>query len=110
MYAIPPETELVESDIKYLTFYIMEKDPISGSLSYYDLSGASSIVLRLRKYNETSNALEVTMVVTNPTLGLCRVLATIPPAGRYESEIEVYEAEEHNTWKGPVLKVRSQLG
>ena len=101
---------ITEGDVKYLAFYLMDYDPITGSLSYHDLSGADSIVFRMRKYRASSNAIDTTASIVNASLGYCRVLVTVPVAGTYETELEVFEGTLHDTWVGPVYYVREPLG
>ena len=104
------EHTLVESDVHYLSFYLMEKDQITGSISYYDLSNVTSLVFRMKKYGSSTAALEATMEVSNATLGYCRVLATIPSHGDYYTEIEVRESSQRLTWIGPVFHVVREIG
>ena len=101
---------LTESDVVYVSFYLMDEDPLSGSLTYHTLSGADSIVFRMRKYGATANAIEATMAVVDASQGYCRVLVTVPSAGIYESEVEVYEGAIALTWVGPTFHVREELG
>jgi len=101
---------LVENDIQYLGFYLKEQDKITGSITPYDLSNASSIVFRMRKYGETANAIETTCEIVEASKGYCRALVTIPPPGTYYSEVEVYESAQHITWIAPIYVVKSQLG
>jgi hypothetical protein len=104
---------LVAGDVQYLSFYLKEKDPTTGSITAYDLSSASSIWFRMREYNTTINTLSLQMsTVSSPscTLGFCRVLATIPSEGNYSSEIEVYESTQRITWKGPTYQIIEELG
>jgi hypothetical protein len=104
------EITLVENDVQYLAFYLKEKDPISGSISPYNLSNASSIVFRMRKYGETANAIETMCEIVDAAKGYCRALVTIPPAGTYCSEVEVFESSQRITWIGPIYIVKPQLG
>ena len=103
---------LVANEILYLAFYLKEKDPTTGSITPYDLSSANSIVLALREYNSTINTLTLTMsTVSSPscTLGYCRVLATIPGANNYYSQIHVYATTEKLTWEGPTYTVEERI-
>jgi len=102
--------DVFEGDVLYLTFYLKEKDLTTGSITYYDISGANSIVFRMRKYGETVNTISSTMEIVTGSLGHCRVLTTIPSSGTYSSEIEVYEGSQHITWQGPVYNVLEALG
>jgi hypothetical protein len=104
------EITLVENDIQYLAFYLKVKDPVSGSITPYDLSDVSAIVFRMRKYGETANAIETTCEIVDASKGYCRALVTIPPAGTYYSEVEVFELMQHITWIGPTYIVKPQLG
>ena len=104
------EITLNAGDIQYLPFYLKEKDETTGSITYYDITLASSIQFRMRKYNATANTLDVAMSIVTGTLGYCRCLATIPAVGKYYSEIEVYGTTEHLTWKGPVMIIEEALG
>jgi hypothetical protein len=104
---------LVSGDVYYLSFYLKERDPTTGSVTPYDLSTANSIWFRMREYGQSTNTISVQMsTVSSPscTLGFCRVLATIPSAGKYYSEVEVYEGTENKTWKGPVYIIKEALG
>ena len=101
---------VTEGDVLYLSFYLKDKDPVTGSITYHDISGASSIVFRMRKYYSSSNTIETTMEVVTGTLGYCRVLVTIPTEGTFSSEVEVFEAGQNITWEGPVYVVRGELG
>ena len=105
---------LVANDILYLAYYLKEKDPTTGSITAYDLSSSNSIWFRMRRYNETINSVSGTMsTLTSPanSLGFCRILATIPSTiGNYYSEVEVYEATERITWKGPTYQIIEELG
>ena len=103
---------LVANEILYLAYYLKEKDPTSGSITPYDLSSANSIVFALREYNSTINTLTLTMsTVSSPscTLGYCRVLATIPDANNYYSQIHVYTSTEKLTWDGPQYIVEERI-
>jgi hypothetical protein len=64
----------------------------------------------MRKYGETANAIETTCEIVDASKGYCRVLVTIPPAGYYYSEVEVFESAQHVTWIAPTYIVKSQLG
>ena len=109
-----PEHTLISNDILYLAFYLQEEDPTTGSSTYYNLSGASSIWFRMRKYGNTINAISgamSTVVTPSNALGYCRILATIPSTiGTYYSEVEVYTSSERITWIGPVYKIKEELG
>ena len=103
---------LVANEILYLAFYLKEKDPTTGSITPYDLSSANSIVFALREYNSTINILTLTMsTVSSPscTLGYCRVLATIPAANNYYSQIHVYTSTATLTWDGPQYIVEERI-
>lgn len=101
---------LVKGDVQYFAFYLKEKDPTSGSITSYDLTTASSIVFSLKKYNASSNTIDVTMTVITPTLGYCRVLGTVPIAlGAYSSQVEVFETLQRLTWIGPEYNVLDEL-
>jgi len=104
---------LTTNDVKYIEVYIKDKSEITGSITPHDLSGADSIVFRMRLYGSTANAIEVSMeTVATPscTLGFCRALVTIPAIGNYVSEYEVFEGINHDTWEGHTYKVRDELG
>lgn len=104
---------LIANDILYISFYLKEKDPSTGSITPYDLSSANSIVVRIRQYRTSTNTLELAMsTIATPaaSLGFCRVLATVPSAGTYSSEVQVYDAGEAITWRGPVYIVDEELG
>jgi len=104
---------LVSGDIVYLSFYLKEKDPLSGSISYYDITDAQTINLRLRKYGETVNAIETTCEVITGTLGYCRAKVTVPVVSSpttYEGEVEVIEAGQITTWKNVNYIITPQLG
>jgi hypothetical protein len=64
----------------------------------------------MRKYGEAANAVETMCEIVDASKGYCRVLVTIPPAGIYYSEVEVFESTQHITWVGPTYIVKSQLG
>jgi len=104
------EVALIEGDVQYLAFYLTEKDMITGSLGYYDLSNVSSIVFRMRRYGETANAIETACEIVDASKGYCRALVTVPPAGYYYSEVEVFESGQHITWIAPTYIIKSQLG
>jgi len=102
--------EVYEGDVLYLSFFLKEKDLTTGSITYHDISGASSIVFRMRKYDTSTNTISTTMEIVTGTLGYCRCLVTIPSSGTYNSEIEVYEGSQHITWEGPIYNVLEALG
>ena len=95
---------LTEGDILYLTFYLKDKDPISGSVVPHNLSSAESINFYMRKYGANANAISTNCEIVSATLGICRTLVTVPVYGNYYSEIEVTEAEEKITF-GPIYFV-----
>jgi len=101
---------LVANDVLYLSFYLQEKDNLTGSITYYDLSTANSIVFRMRKYGSSTNAISEPMEIVTATLGYCRVKVTVPTAGTYYSEIEVFETSQNITWTGPIYYVKRPLG
>jgi len=104
---------LISGDIQYISFYLKEEDPTSGSITAYDLTTQNSIWFRMRSYGDITNTLSLAMSTVstpNATLGYCRVLATIPSRGTYSSEVEVFESTEHITWEGPVYIIKEALG
>ena len=101
---------LTANDIEYLYFYLKEKDPTTGSISYYNLKGANSVVFRMRRYGSSSNTIETTVEVVTGTLGYCRCLVTVPPSGTFSSEIEVFNDPLKLTWEGPTYVIREELG
>ena len=104
---------LIAGDVQYLSYYLKEKDPTSGSITYFNLTTQDSIWFRMRKYGESTNTLSLAMgTVSSPhaTLGYCRVLVTVPVAGTYSSEIEVYETTERLTWPGNIYVIKEALG
>jgi hypothetical protein len=108
------ECTLVANDILYMSYYLKEENPITGSITPYTLVTATSIILRMRQYNSTINTINVTMstlATPSNTLGYCRALVTIPTAGTYTAEVEVYEALERITFPCQIIyKVISELG
>ncbi|RLF22429.1 MAG: hypothetical protein DRN15_09060 [Thermoprotei archaeon] len=88
----------------------MEKDGITGSLTYYDLSDISGIVFRMKKYGASSPTIEANMEVVSASLGYCRVKVTIPTSGKYYSEIEVRESGQTITWIGDIYHVVRGIG
>jgi len=103
------ECTLVENDVQYLSFYLMDKDRVTGSISYHDLSNVEGIVFRMKKYGATSYTISASMEVVNATLGYCRVKVTIPASGKYYSEIEVREDGQTITWIGNVYHVVREI-
>lgn len=107
------EHTVTTNDIQYISVYLKEKDLTTGSISYYDLSTANSIVFRMREYGETINTISTTMsTLSSPanTLGFCRCLATFPAEGTYSTEIEVFEGVQKITWVGDIFVVIGELG
>jgi len=104
------QIDVYEGDITYISFYLKDENPITGSITYHDITTANSIVFRMRKYGDTINTIEEEMDIVTGTLGYCRVLVTIPPSGTYSSEVEVFETSGHITWTGPVFNVLEALG
>ena len=100
---------LVENDVHYISVYLMEEDPITGNLRYFDLSDATTVIFRMKKY-DGAISVEVNMEVVNSTLGYCRSLVTIPPEGKYKSEIEVRIGSQTITWLGPKFQVVEEIG
>ena len=98
------------NDVFYIGYKLKEKDPTTGSITFYTLDTASSIVFRMRLYGATANAIEAQMETVDASTGYCRALVTIPVAGDYYSEIEVYETTGPITWKGSIYHVESELG
>jgi len=88
----------------------MEKDGLTGSLTYFDLSDVDSLVFRMKRYGATSPAIESTMEIVDSTLGLCRVKVTVPPSGKYYSEIEVRIGGQTITWLGEIYEVVREIG
>jgi len=104
---------LVSGDIVYLSFYLKEEDPLTGSISCYDITSAQTINFRLRKYGELTNTIESTCEVVIGTLGFCRVKVTVPIVSyptAYEGEIEVIEPGQITTWKNINYIITPQLG
>jgi len=101
---------LVSGDVQYLSFYLKEKDPTTGSISAYDLSSASTITFRMRRYGTTINTIEENMSIVDASSGYCRILVTVPTSGRYFSEVEVQESLQNITWTGPLYIVVEELG
>ena len=103
-------------DIDYVAFFLKEKDKPTGSLTYYDLTGMSSIVFRMRAIGASTNAISATMstvagdATLSNTLGYCRVKVTFPTAGEYVSEVEVFITGGNKTWKGPYYVIETALG
>lgn len=107
------ETTLVANDVLYLSFYLKEEDATTGSITAYNLSGANNIIFRMREVNATINTINAAMeTIASPsaTLGYCRVLVTIPSAGTYNAEIEIYEVLNNVTFKCQTYKVLSDFG
>ena len=101
---------LTQSDILYLSFYLKDEDPISGSITAYDLSEAKTINFYMRKYGATTNTIATTCEIVTATLGICRAKVTVPVEGEYYGEVEVIEADQRVTF-GPIyFKVREELG
>ena len=101
---------LVENDVHYISVYLVEQDPNTGNTSYYDLSDASAVIFRMKKYDSGAIAIEKEMEVVNATLGYARVLVTIPLEGKYKSEIEVRVGSQTITWLGPKFQVVEEIG
>lgn len=105
------EFTLYQNDVHYLSFYLKEKDPTTGSVSAYDLSSASSVVLTIRKYGSTLNSSTISLTFSSsPTTGYCRGLSTISwGTGKYYSQVEVFEGLQKITWSGPTYIVAKEL-
>lgn len=101
---------VTEGDIVYVSFTLTEVDNVSGSISYYDLSRVDTIKFRMRKYGSTINSVDIPLQIVNAKMGQCRGLTTIPPSGRYISEVEVIDGSLKITWEGPRFIVRKRLG
>ena len=107
---------LVSGDIEYLSFTLKNEDTTTGSISFMDLSQASTITLRMRKYDSTINTISaICSTIANPsaTSGYCRALVTIPTeltVCSYFSEIEVKTQTEIITWIGNVYTIVPSLG
>lgn len=104
------EHTLVENDVQYVSFYLQEKDAITGSITYFDLSDVDSLVFRMKRYGADSPAIEETMEVVTATLGYCRVKVTIPASGKYYSEVEVRIGGQTITWVGDIYHVVREIG
>jgi len=98
-----------ENDIVNLTFYLRDKDPITGSISPHNLSCALTISFYLRAYDANVNTIETKCEVVNANLGICRTRVTIPAHGDYYGEVEVIEPETKITWTDFYLEVREEL-
>jgi hypothetical protein len=104
--------ELVEGDYQYITIHLKDFDPVSGSITYHDMSGATPIYFRMKKSGATTVALDVPMSIVTPTTGEVRTSnpVTIPTNFRsYGTEIEVTQGGETITWIGPTFEVRKQI-
>jgi len=101
---------LTESDILYLTFYLKDKDGITGSITPHDLSNAQTINFYMRKQGASTNTISNTCEIVTDSLGICRVKVTVPVNGDYVGEVEIIEAGQRITF-GPVyFVVREELG
>jgi len=101
--------KVTENDIVYLTFYLKDKDPITGSISPHNLSSALTISFYLRAYDANVNTIETTCEVVNASQGICRTRVTIPAHGDYYGEVEVIEPKTRITWTDFYLEVREEL-
>ncbi|RLE62045.1 MAG: hypothetical protein DRJ47_11310 [Thermoprotei archaeon] len=101
---------LVANDVHYISVYLLEQDPNTGETNYFDLSDANAVVFRMKKYGSGAIAVEKEMEIVNATLGFCRVLVTIPPEGKYKSEIEVRIGSQTITWLGRKFQVVEEIG
>lgn len=105
------EFTLYLNDVHYLSFYLKEKDSTTGSITAYDLTSASSVVLTVRKYGTTINSSTISLTFSSaPTTGYCTGLSTINWGnGKYYSQVEVFSGLEKITWEGPVYIVVGEL-
>jgi len=104
---------LVAGDIVYLAYYLKEKDLITGSISYFDITNADTITLRIREYGLSSNTIETTCQIVTGTLGYCRAKVTVPIVSTptyYQGEVEVVSSGQITTWKNLNYLVTPQLG
>jgi len=101
---------LVANDVHYISAYLIEQDPNTGETNYFDLSDAKQVIFRMKKYSASAIAVEKEMEIVNSSLGYCRVLVTIPPEGKYKSEIEVRTESQTITWLGPKIQVVEEIG
>ena len=101
---------LTEYDVVYLTFYLKEKDPITGAISPYDLSYAHTINFYMREMNSSTNIISSTCEIVTDTLGICRIKVTVPVSGDYIAEIEVQEIAQTITFGPQYFVVRKGLG
>jgi len=101
---------LVANDVHYISVYLLERDPNTGDVSYFNLSDANAVVFRMKKYGSGAIAVEKNMEVVNATLGYARVLVTIPSEGEYKSEIEVRTGSQTITWLGPKFQIVEEIG
>lgn len=101
---------LTSNDVVYLKFYLKERNPISNSINYYDLSSVTDVYFRLRAYGSSTNTISMLMSIVDATLGCVRALVTVPSYGKYYSEVEVSDGNELITWDGPIYIIKSEMG
>jgi hypothetical protein len=103
-------SELIQDDIQYLEFYLYDKNPLSGATVPHTLSNINSINFYMYSYDSDTAIIATTCSVENATLGYCKAFVTIPVAGRYEAEVEVFEGNQRLTWNKIYYTVKSDLG
>jgi len=100
-----------QGDIRYLTFYLKEKD-ITGTEGSFDLTNASTVNFKLQKYGETTLRVSGTCTIIDASNGKCRYQldASNLPTGLYIGEIEVIMSDgQIATSEDFMLQIRSDL-
>lgn len=97
-------------DSDYVTFYLKDKNPTTGSITFHDLSSANSVNFYLRKYGEPTNYALSPMAIVTASLGYVRCLVNFPATlGTYYSQIRIFDGLSTITWKGPVYEIEEGL-
>jgi len=103
-------SNLVQDDRQYLEFYLYDKNPLNGATVPHTLTGISSINFYMYSYDSDVATISTTCSVEDATLGCCKAFVTIPVAGRYKAEVEVYEGSQRLTWGKIYYTVEGDLG
>lgn len=105
------EVEIIQGDANYLlTFTVYDADD-----NLVDLTGASTISLKYKKYGEDSVESIIGSIQGSPLLGVCQFnisskFSAVASIGEYKAEIEiVYSSGQIITAPDIVIKVYSDL-
>lgn len=101
---------LVQDDVQYIEAYLFDKDPLTLSNVPHTMSNVSSINFYMSDYQDVT-AVRTTCAVITSTLGLVRTgMFTVPVAGEYKAEFEVFESNQKLTWRGLYYKIEPDIG